>query len=148
MRYSTLIKIMDQRQWSKKTYNNTISVLRRSFKFGYRDRPERHNPALGLKGMRIRKRDRPVIDPFSIKEAEQLIAAIHRDWGEAQGNYDEFRFFSGLPPSEEIALVVADFNPVDGTLNVTRLVLQASTRTQRRPARIDASLSALAHEPS
>ena len=33
------------------------------------------------------------------------LAAIHRDWGEAQGNYDEFRFFTGLRPSEEIALV-------------------------------------------
>jgi hypothetical protein len=29
-------------------------------------------------------------------EAEVLIAAIHRDWGEAQGHYDEFRFFTGL----------------------------------------------------
>jgi hypothetical protein len=28
----------------------------------------------------------------------RAIAAIHRDWGEAQGNYDEFRFFTSLRP--------------------------------------------------
>jgi hypothetical protein len=33
-----------------------------------------------------------------------LIAALHRDWGEAQGNCDELRFFTGLRPSEEIEL--------------------------------------------
>jgi hypothetical protein len=40
--------------------------------------------------------------------AEALIAAIHIDWGEAQGNYDEFRFFTGLRPSEQAALLVDD----------------------------------------
>jgi hypothetical protein len=45
---------------------------------------------------------------------------IHRDWGEAQGNYDEFRFFTGLRPSEQIALVVTDFDPVQGVLSVTK----------------------------
>ena len=51
----------------------------------------------------------PPIDPFSIEEAELLIAAIHRDWGPAQGNYDGFRFFTDLRPSEEIALLPSDF---------------------------------------
>lgn len=53
-------------------------------------------------------------------EAEALIAAIHQDWGEAQGNYDEFRFFTGLRPSEQIALVVEDFDAARGTLYVTK----------------------------
>jgi integrase len=57
-----------------------------------------------LRCVRIRKRDR-VIDPFRIDEAERLIPAIRRDWGDAQANYDEFRFFTGLRPSEQIALV-------------------------------------------
>jgi integrase len=73
-----------------------------------------------LKSVRIRKKDRPVIDPFTIQEAETLIAAIHRDWGEAQGNYDEFRFFTGLRPSEQIALLVNDFDPIEGTLTINK----------------------------
>ena len=30
-----------------------------------------------------------------------LIAGIRKDWGEAQANYDEFRFFTGFRPSEK-----------------------------------------------
>jgi integrase len=58
--------------------------------------------------------------PFTIQDAETLIAAIHRDWGEAQGTYDEFRFFTGLRPSEQIALVVTDFDAAQGVLSVTK----------------------------
>ena len=73
---------------NKKTHNNAVSALRRAFDFGYLDYPERRDPAASLKCARIGKNDRPPIDPFSIQDAEVLIAAIHRDWGEAQGNYD------------------------------------------------------------
>lgn len=34
--YSQLIAIADKRDWSKKTYNNALSALRRAFDFGYR----------------------------------------------------------------------------------------------------------------
>jgi integrase len=73
-----------------------------------------------LKGARIRRRDFPRIDPFRIQDAEALIAAIHQDWGEAQGNFHEFRFFTGLRPSEEIALRVSDFEEAHGILSVTK----------------------------
>jgi integrase len=69
---------------------------------------------------RIRKKDRPVIDPFTIQDAETLIAGVHRDWGEAQGNYDEFRFFAGLRPSEQVALLVSDFDSTGGTLTINK----------------------------
>jgi integrase len=85
VRHSTLVKVADSHALKKKTYNNAISALRRAFEFGYRDYPEKRDPAAALKGARIGKKDRPVIDPFSIQEAQRLIAALHRDWGEAQG---------------------------------------------------------------
>jgi integrase len=120
VRYSTLVEVADRARWSKKTYNNALSVLRRAFKFGYRDHPDQSNPTVGLASVRMRKKDRPLIDPFTIQDAERLIAAIHVDWGEAQGNYDEFRFFTGLRPSEEIALTVADFDASAGTLRINK----------------------------
>jgi integrase len=120
LRYSTLVKVADGHGWTKKTYNNAISALRRAFEFGFQDHPEHYNPAKALKSARINKKDRPKIDPFSIQDAETLIAAIHRDWGEAQGNYDEFRFFTGLRPSEQIALVVSDYDAVNGVLSITK----------------------------
>ena len=61
-----------------------------------------------------------MIDPFRIDEAERLIRAIRQDWGEAQANYDEFRFFTGLRPSEEIALLSCDYDPVNGTLRISK----------------------------
>ncbi len=120
VRYSHLVAIADGHTWSKKTYNNTISVLKRAFEFGYRDRPVHENPALNLRCSRLRKADRPKVDPFSIHDAETLIAAIHSDWGEAQGNYDEFRFFTGLRPSEQIALVLSDIDLVQGIISVNK----------------------------
>jgi len=107
---------------------------------------------LGLKSVRIRKKDRPVIDPFTIQEAETLIAAIHRDWGEAQGNYDEFRFFTGLRPSEQIALLVSDFDPVEGTLAINKArvagVDKDSTKTgeDRRIKLCPRALKVLGHQ--
>jgi integrase len=49
-----------------------------------------------------------------------MIAAIHNDWGEAQGNYDEFRFFTGMRPSEQIALTIQDLDVKQGTLWVSK----------------------------
>src|SRR4051812_18692441 len=120
IRYSRLIGVAEGHSWSKKTYNNAISVLKRAFDFGYRDRPVHENPALNLRCARLRKADRPKVDPFSMHDAETLIAAIHRDWGEAQGNYDEFRFFTGLRPSEQIALVLSDIDLVHGFISINK----------------------------
>jgi integrase len=120
VRYSHLVRASDWQQWSKKTYNNAISVIRRAFEFGYRDHPRHLNPAADLRTVRLKRQDRPKIDPFNIQDAEKLIGALHRDWGEAQGNYDEFRFFTGLRPSEQIALVMSDVDLEQGTLSVNK----------------------------
>lgn len=79
VRYSHLVAIADGHTWSKKTHNNVISVLKRAFDFGYRDRPPQENPAQSLRCARLRKNERAKIDPFSMHDAETLIAAIHRD---------------------------------------------------------------------
>jgi integrase len=111
-----------------------ISALRRAFDFGFQDHPEHHNPARGLKSMRMGKKDRPTIDPFSIQDAETLIAAIHRDWGEAQGNYDEFRFFTGLRPSEQIALVVTDYDATHGIISINKAHVAGVDRDRTKTA--------------
>jgi len=85
VRYSMLVRIADEAPWSKKTYNNAISVLRRAFKFGYHDHPDRHDPTLALKSARIRKKDRATIDPFSIQDAQTITAAIREDWARLRG---------------------------------------------------------------
>jgi integrase len=78
IRYSRLARVADSYKWSKKTYNNTVSALRCAFEYAYRDFPEKHNPALALRCLRITKKDRPPIDPFTIQEAEALICVFRR----------------------------------------------------------------------
>jgi integrase len=136
VQYSMMVKIADSHRWNKKTYNNCISALRRAFAFGYLDYPDRRDPAASLRCARIGKKDRPRIDPFSIQDAEVLIAALHADWGEVQGNYDEFRFFTGLRPSEEIALVVTDYDRAHRILSVGKARVDGIDRSQlvQRPS--------------
>jgi integrase len=129
LKYSTLVKIADARKLSKKIYNNIISPVRCVLEHGYRDHPEKHNPAAGLKGFRITKRDRPVVDPFTIEEAGFLIAAIRRDWGKVQANHDEFHFFTGLRSSEQI---VSGCDVAQGNISVTkaRVIARDKDRTK------------------
>ena len=49
--------------WTKKTYNNAVSTLRRAFDFGFKDHPEARDPATMLRSARIGKKDRPHLDP-------------------------------------------------------------------------------------
>lgn len=131
--YVTLARVADAYRCSRKTFNNAVSVLRRAFDFGYRNHPHHINPARGLRGCRMSRKERIRPDPFRIDEAEKLIVAIRADWGEAQANYDEFRFFTGLRPSEQIALRISDFDAARGTLRVNKArvagVDRANTKT-------------------
>lgn len=45
-----------------------------------------------------------------------------------QGNYDEFRFFTGLRPSEQVALRVSDFDPVHGSITISNECVGGVTR--------------------
>ena len=67
-------------------------------------------------------------------DAETLIAAIHRDWGEAQGNYDEFRLFTGMRPSEEIALALSATDLVNGIVSVNKARVAGIDRDQNKTA--------------
>ena len=100
-----------------------VSAVRTAFKFGYRDHPGQFNPTLALPTFRITRKDRPKVDPFTIEEAERFIAASHSKFGEPYGNYEEFRFFTGLRQSEQFALEVGDCDLVKGSIKITKAVV-------------------------
>jgi integrase len=54
------------------------------------------------------------------------------DAQETGGNYDEFRFFTGLRPSEQIALTVSDCDLVQGMILIdkARVMRQDKDRTK------------------
>jgi integrase len=122
--YSTLVTVANAQGWkTKKTYNNGISAMRCAFEFGFKNFPDRRNPAEGLDTFRIKEKDQSPVDPFSAAEAEAIILGVHEEWGEAIGNFDEFRIFTGLRQSEQIALRTSDYDPRRGTLHVQKAVV-------------------------
>ena len=116
----------------KKTYNNVTSAVRTAFKFGYKDLPGKFNPTLALPTFRITQKDRPRIDPFTIQEAEMIIAASHRIHGEWYGNYEEFSFFTGLRQSEHFALEIGDCDLAKGSISVTKAVVLSQKKNRTK----------------
>lgn len=81
-----------------KTFNNIATVVRQVFEYGYRAKLLRE-PVHEL--VTMRKRQQPEPDPFPLAEVEALLLCFPD--GKAR-DYYEFAFFSGLRPSEQIAL--------------------------------------------
>lgn len=124
--------VADQQCPSARAYNKAIGVIKKLFDFCLIDLPSHGNPAVLVERAKIRKR-RP--DPFSVKDAESLIAKLHADWGSAQGNFDELRFFTGLRTCEEIALRVADYDREHHRLNVSKTRVRGHERYQTKNGR-------------
>ena len=61
----------------------------------------------------------------SLGDTEAMIAKTCELWGEAQANYEEFCFFTGLRPSEQIALGVSDCDMRNGTVSVSKARVDA-----------------------
>jgi hypothetical protein len=145
VRYSTLVALADSPEWSKKTYNNAISVLRRAFKFAYRDYPGQPNPTLSLVGARIKRKDRATVDPFTIQEAETLISAIHRDWAKRRATTMSFGSSPGCDRRNRSHWCSMISTPCAVRYASIRPVLPESIEVPRRPARTGASCSVREH---
>jgi integrase len=132
--YSRLAEVVadNTEDCKKKTYNNITSAVRTAFTFGYKHLPGKPNPALALPSFRITTKDRPKVDPFTIQDAESIIAASHRIHGEWYGNYEEFRFFTGLRQSEQFALQVEDCDLANGKINVTKAVVEEEMKNRTK----------------
>lgn len=135
-------------QWPPLARIPTEANLRCACKLGYLDHPEKHNPASQLKCFRLVKKDWSVPDPFTIYEAEAVIAAIHGNRAEAQGDYDEFRFFTGLCRSEQIALRVDDFDLSQGKIMVNNARLMKRDNNLSRAHSKCSSVSSLCERTS
>lgn len=136
--YSQLARIAAERTNNKKTYNNIVSAVRAAFSFGYKDHPHKFNPAVGLRTLRITRKDRPPVDPFPLQQAEEIIAISHRMFGELHGNYEEFRFFTGLRQSEQFALQVTDYDAAEGIIKIDKACVlgRDKNRTKTNQGRV------------
>lgn len=116
---------------SRKTRNNVASVARRVFDFAIADHIISRSPAENLKSLKVQK-DPP--DPYNIDEAESIIAGILKDWGRHDANYVEFVFFTGLRPSEAIALQWSDVDRIRGIAVVRKARVMAKDKDRTKTA--------------
>lgn len=72
------------------------------------------------------------MDPFTIQEGELIIAASHEEFGLAHGNYEEFRFFTGLRHSEQIALTVHDCDLGAGKISINKAVVYRKEKNRTK----------------
>lgn len=132
IKYSELAAIIGGHPWkSIKTRNNVLSVGKRVFDFFYADVDGKTNPAEKLKSLRVQ---RPIPDPYSLEDALSLIAKLREKWGDSDANYFEFGFFTGLRPSEEIALMWPDCDLKNGIVRIDKARVMAQDKGTTKTA--------------
>lgn len=135
VKYSDLTTALGEHPFgSRKTRNNVVSVVRLVFDFAVDDGVIPRSPAENLKTLKVQK-GQP--DPYTIEEAEALIAGICKDWGQDDADYFEFCFFAGPRPSELIALRWPDVDLRRGTarFDKARVMARDKARTKTAVAR-------------
>jgi integrase len=129
---SQLQGLADAQALSRKTYNNVLGAIKGALAFGARDVPGQVNAAAALK---YAKTPKVRIDPFSVHEAETLIAALHADWCSGVAHFLELRFFVGLRPCEALALRVSDYDPQADVLSVSKSRIKQRERLRTKNGR-------------
>jgi integrase len=109
--YSELRSDINDIKWpSNKTRSNALIPLRRIFAMALEDEIIERDPAEKLRNL---KHQKPPIDPFTREEAECILAALYQRYRGAAAIYAayfEFAFFSGMRPSEMLALRWSDID--------------------------------------
>ncbi|MBF8177703.1 Arm DNA-binding domain-containing protein [Herminiimonas contaminans] len=92
---------------SNRTRNNMLYMLRAVFNLAVADGLIPKNPCITIESAQW-QRKKP--DPFSIVEANRIIASLHEKRHEQVANFYEFMFFSGLRTGEGLGLEWANID--------------------------------------
>lgn len=102
VKHSDVLEALKSGTWSSgKSRNNELSMIRRMFEFARKDGLIKVNPCEEIERV-SHQRKKP--DPFSLDEADQIIAALGEKYGPQIGSFYEMQFFSGLRTNEAIGL--------------------------------------------
>jgi integrase len=109
--YSQLRCAVNEITWpTNKTRNNALIPLRGIFGMALEDGIIERDPTAKLKNP---KHQKPPVDPFSREEAETILSKLYeqfRDLKVVHAAYFEFAFFTGMRPSEILALRWSDID--------------------------------------
>ena len=99
-----------------KSYNNAISPFRMVLAKAWEWKKTSENLAAAVKNRK--RKNKPEPDPLSVQEVESVLAKMRERYDEQVPNYFEFAFFTGLRPSELIALT---WSSVDFSMRSVRV---------------------------
>lgn len=100
LKHSDILRAIATRpDWTGKTRNNKVSILRLALDLAKHDKILQSDP---LDGLKPAEHQRPEPDPFSLEEAEAIIGYMREKFDPQVANYFEFKFFTGLRTSESL----------------------------------------------
>ena len=104
-----------------KTINNYVTVLRRALDMAVADHSLENNL---VRHVRYQWQQKPLPDPFTRDEVETIIEYMTERYPDGVANYAEFKFFSGLRPSETTALRWSDVDLERDRVHVHRAIVR------------------------
>jgi len=110
--YRAIMALLAKLPANPKTFNNQATVLRQVLEYGHKAKLLRE-PL--FESIEMRKHQSPGPDPFTLPEVDAILSALPE--GPAR-NYYELAFFTGLRPSELIALAWSKVDMAAGLLKV------------------------------
>lgn len=120
---------------SNKTRNNALIALRGVFDLAFYDGLIQNNPTERIKNL---KHQDPEPDPFSREEAETILGYLKKQYEGDDAVYYEYAviaFFTGMRPSEMLALTWRDVDLYSGYVRVTKAlskgILNSTTKNSR-----------------
>lgn len=117
-----------------KTVNNYVSVLREACELAVLDRALTENP---VKAIEKAAHQKAPPDPFDATERDRIVAYISAHFDAQEANYCEFKFFTGLRPSEAIALRWPNIDLAKGEMLISEaVVLGQRKQTKTNVARV------------
>lgn len=103
-----ILDALARKQWrSMKTRNNHMIPARGVFEYAFLDDLIERDPTDKIKNAKFQS---PPPDPFDLEEVETILAKMRQRYDEQIVNYFEFAFFTGMRPSEIIALTWDDID--------------------------------------
>ena len=104
--YSTIAATINKNGWKPKHRNNVLIPLRRVMEMAYLDGYIDTNPATKVKNSKVQL---VPPDPLTIEELEDMLKYMGK-YDRQIPNFFEFAFFTGMRPSEQIALKWTDID--------------------------------------
>lgn len=136
LRHSHILEALKTKpNWSGKTKNNKVSVLRQALDLAAKDELIGKNPAEGLEAS---SHQQPPPDPFNLAEVDSIVGYMRKKYGDQIADYFEFKFFSGLRTGESLAIRWSqiDFNRKQLLVEETLTLGDVKSSTKTNKARV------------